>query len=169
LTGEWRDKPIHVYGFPVRRGFAVFFQDAVMGGSHKWNCDMKEFLDIKQPDGSLLDGGQRILDALAEDHYGIAYSNLRYRNAQAKDVALATTDGGPYYQATKENLIQRKYPLTRLITTFINRAPGHSVDPKVKEFLRYILSRNGQEAIVSDGNYLPLSEQSIRDQLKKLN
>jgi phosphate transport system substrate-binding protein len=168
LTGEWQDKPIHVYGFPVRRGFAVFFQDAVLGGSHKWNCDMKEFLDIKQSDGSLLDGGQRILDALAEDRYGIAYSNLRYRNPRVKDVALATTDGGPYYPATKENLIQRKYPLTRFITTFINRAPGQKVDPKVKEFLRYILSRNGQEAIVSDGNYLPLSEQSVRDQLNKL-
>src|SRR6266852_4183733 len=168
LTGEWQDKPIHVYGFPVRRGFAVFFQDAVLGGSHKWNCDMKEFLDLKHPDGSLLDGGQRILDALAEDNYGIAYSNLRYRNAQVKDVALATTDGGPYYAATKENLIQRKYPLTRFITTFINRAPGQPVDPKVKEFLRYILSRDGQEAIVRDGNYLPLSEDSIREQLRKL-
>jgi phosphate transport system substrate-binding protein len=65
-------------------------------------------------------------------------------------------------------LIEREYPLTRFITTFINRAPGVKVDPKVKEFLRYILSRNGQEAIVSEGNYLPLSEQSIRDQLKKL-
>jgi phosphate transport system substrate-binding protein len=89
-------------------------------------------------------------------------------NPQVKPLALAAVDGGPYYEATKENLIQRKYPLTRFITTFINRAPGKPVDPKVKEFLRYILSREGQEAIVRDGNYLPLSEDSIRDQLKKL-
>jgi phosphate transport system substrate-binding protein len=168
LMGEWADKPIHVYGFPAHRGFAVFFQDAVLGGSHKWNCDMKEFADVRQPDGTLLDGGQRILDALAKDPYGIAYSNLRYMNAQVKPLALAPTDGGAYYEATRENLIARKYPLTRFITTFINRAPGKPVDPKVKEFLRYILSREGQQAIVSDGNYLPLSEAAIQAQLKKL-
>ncbi|MDT5158012.1 MAG: phosphate transport system substrate-binding protein [Acidobacteriota bacterium] len=168
LTGEWADKPINVYGFPVHRGFAVFFQDTALGGSHKWNCDMREFADVKQPDGKLLDGGQRILDALAQDRYGIAYSNLRYMNAQVKPLALAASNGAPYYEATKENLIQRKYPLTRFITTFFNRAPGQPVDPKVREFLRYILSREGQQAIVRDGNYLPLSEDAIRAQLKKL-
>jgi phosphate transport system substrate-binding protein len=168
LTGEWKDKPIHVYGFSTSRGFAVFFQSAVLNDSHKWNCELKEFADVRQPDGKLLDGGQRILDALKNDPYGIAYSNLRYMNPQVKPLALAAVDGGTYYEATKENLIQRNYPLTRFITTFINRAPGKPVDPKVKEFLRYILSRDGQEAIVRDGKYLPLSEDSIREQLRKL-
>jgi phosphate transport system substrate-binding protein len=168
LSGEWKDKRIHVYGFPVNRGFAVFFQDAALGGSHKWNCDLKEFFDLRQPDGSLLDGGQQVLDALAQDRYGIAYSNLRYRNAQVKALALATTDDGPSYEATKDNLIRRNYPLTRFITTFVNRAPDRPLDPKVKEFLRYILSREGQQAIVRDGNYLPLSEDGIRAQLRKL-
>jgi phosphate transport system substrate-binding protein len=168
LNGEWIDQPIRVYGFPVRRGFAIFFQDAALGGSHRWNCDLKEFPDIMKPDGSLLDGGQQILDALAQDRYGIAYSNLRYANPQVKPLALAAKDGGPYYAATKETLIERQYPLTRFITTFINRAPGQSVDPKVKEFLRYILSKEGQQEIVRDGNYLPLSEAAARAQLKKL-
>ena len=168
LAGEWKDKPINVYGFPTSRGFAVFFQSAVLNDSHKWNCDLKEFDHVRQPDGKLLDGGQRILDALKNDPYGIAYSNLRYMNPQVKPLALAAGNGGPYYEATKENLMQRNYPLTRFITTFINRAPGKPVDPKVKEFLRYILSRDGQETIVRDGNYLPLSEDSIREQLRKL-
>jgi phosphate transport system substrate-binding protein len=168
LTGEWKDQPIRVYGFPIRRGFAIFFQDAALGGSHRWNCDLKEFADIRRPDGASLDGGRQILDALAEDRYGIAYSNLRYANAQVKPLALAAKDGGPYYAATKETLIQRQYPLTRFITTFINRAPGRPVDPKVKEFLRYILSREGQRDIAREGDYLPLSEAAARAQLKKL-
>ena len=168
FTGEWKDKPIHVYGFPINRGFAVFFQDAALGGSRKWNADLKEFGDVRQPDGTLRDGGLRILEALARDPYGIAYSNLRYMNAQVKPLALAATDGGQYYEATKENLIHRKYPLTRFITTFVNRTPGRALDPKVKEFLRYILSREGQEEVVLDGNYLPLSEAAVRSQLRKL-
>jgi len=168
LTGEWQDKPIHVYGFPINRGFAVFFQDAALGGSRKWNGDLREFGDMRQPDGTLRDGGLRILEALAHDPDGIAYSNLRYANGQVKPLALAATDGGPYYEATKGNLIQRKYPMTRFITTFVNRAPGRPLDPKAKEFLRYILSREGQQEIVRDGNYLPLSEDAVADQRKKL-
>ena len=168
LTGEWQDKPINVYGFPINRGFAIFFQDAALGGSRKWNGDLREFGDVRQPDGTLRDGGLRILEALARDPHGMAYSNVRYMNAQVKPLPLAATDGGPYYEATKETLIQRKYPLTRFITTFVNRAPGRPLDPKVREFLRYILSREGQQEVVRDGNYLPLSEEAVRTQLRKL-
>jgi len=112
--------------------------------------------------------GQQILDALAKDRYGIAVSNLRYMNAYVKPLALAATDGGPYCEASKDNLIQRKYPLTRIIPAFVNRAPGKPVDLKVKEFLRYILSYEGQQDIVREGGYLPLNAASIREQLKKL-
>ena len=168
LKGEWADQSIHVYGWRIDDDFSTFLQNAVLEGSHKWNCDLKEFARITKPDGSVYDSGQQILDALATDRYGIGVSNLRYVNPQVKPLALALRDGGPYYAATKENLIERKYPLTRVIPAFINRAPGKPVDPKVKEFLRYILSREGQEDIVRDGGYLPLSREAILEQLKKL-
>jgi phosphate transport system substrate-binding protein len=139
-----------------------------MGGSLKWNCDMQEFSDVRKPDGSLTDAGQRIVDAVAKDRYGIAYSGLPYKNPLAKPVALAPQDGGLYFEPTKENVIERKYPLTRTISIFINRAPGTSIDPKVKEFLRYILSREGQEAVVRDGGYLPLNGDIVREERRKL-
>ncbi len=85
-----------------------------------------------------------------------------------KPLALAINDGGWYYEATKENLIEGKYPLTRIIPAFVNRTPGKPLDPKVKEFLRYILSFEGQQDLVRGVGYLPLSEGSIREQLKKL-
>jgi phosphate transport system substrate-binding protein len=167
LRGEWASKPIAPYGWRLDDDFATYLQDALLVGSHKWNCDLREFKHINNPDGSIYDHGQQILDALAKDRYGIAVSNLRYMNPQVKPLALAISDGEPYFAATKENLIQRKYPFTRIIPAFINRAPGRPVDPKVKEFLRYILSYEGQE-IVRKGGYLPLNAASIREQLKKL-
>jgi phosphate transport system substrate-binding protein len=169
LTGEWADKPITPYGWRLDDDFATYLQDTLLMGSHKWNCDLREFRHIHNPDGTIYDHGQQILDALAKDRYGIAVSNLRYQNAQVKPLALATTDAGTYYEATKENLIARKYPFTRIIPAFINRAPGKPVAPKVKEFLRYILSYEGQQTLVSEGGYLPLSEASVFAQLKKLN
>ena len=69
---------------------------------------------------------------------------------------------------TAETLIDQKYPLTRLIPAYLDRVPGQPVEPKVKEFLRYILSREGQQDIVDDGRYLPLNPAAVAAQLKKL-
>lgn len=168
LTGDWANKPINVYSWRIDDDFSSFLEEAVLKGSHKWNCDLKEFAHITQPDGTIYDSGQQILDALAKDRHGIAISNLRYMNSEVKPLALAASNNGPYYDATRQNLIAQTYPFTRIIPAFINRVPGLPIDPKVKEFLRYILSREGQQAIVRDSGYLPLSAQAVREQLKKL-
>jgi phosphate transport system substrate-binding protein len=166
LMGEWKDKPINVYGYDTETNTGSFFKRAVLNGSDKWNCDLREFADSKQPNGSQLDAGQRISEALAHDRYGIAYGNLRYVDRQVKPVALSLTDEGPFYEATKENLIQRKYPLTRAVSFYVNRAPGQPLDPKVKEFLRYILSQEGQQEVGQDRDFMKLSD--AREQLRKL-
>src|SRR6266849_7562467 len=97
LTGEWKDKPIDVYGRPLKYHQQLHIERLIFHGGDKWNETLREFADVRQPDGKLLDGGQRILDALKNDRYGIAYSNLRYMNPQVKPLALR--DGGPYYEA----------------------------------------------------------------------
>ena len=106
--------------------------------------------------------------ALEHDRYGIAYANLHYLTPQVKSIALAPTDDAPYYEATKLNLIQRKYPLTRAASIYINREPGKPIDPKVKEFLRYVLSQEGQQSVVQEGEFLPLSEEGVHNQMRKL-
>ena len=168
LTGDWAKVPINVYSWRIADDFSSFLREAVLNGSHRWNCNLKEFAHITRSDGSIYDSGQQILDALAADRYGLAISNLRYMNPQVKPLALASSEEGPYYEATQRSLIEQTYPLTRIIPAFINRPPGQPVDPKVKEFFRYILSREGQQDIVRDGGYLPLSNQAVREQLKKL-
>ena len=168
LKGEWADKRITPYSWSIDDSFSLYLEDALLNGSHKWSCDLKEFRHINRTDGSVYDHGQQILDALAKDLYGIGISNVRYANPQVKALALASREGGPFYEASKENLISRKYPLTRVIPAYINRAPGKPVDPRVREFLRYILSREGQQDIEREGGYLPLSQEAIRAQLKQL-
>ena len=147
LKGEWADKPIHLYGWYESDIFSTFVENAALDGSHQWRCGMKQYAHIHRPDGTIYDSGQQILDDLSNDPYGMALSNVRYLNERdaAKPLALARTSAGPYYAATKETLINRQYPLGRIIPAEIDRVPGQPVDPKVKEFLRYILSREGQE------------------------
>lgn len=168
LTGEWEGRPISIYSWRIDDDFSVFLEREVLGGSHRWNCGIREFAHIPRPDGSIYDSGQQILDALASDRYGLGISSLRYANAQVKPVALAREEGGPYYEASKVNLIARKYPLAQIIPAYLKRPPGQPADPKVREFLRFILSREGQAAIVRDGGYLPLNQEVLREQLKKL-
>jgi len=69
---------------------------------------------------------------------------------------------------TIDNLRSRAYPLYLNVYFYLPRDPGKPVDPKVKEYLRYTLSREGQAALIRDGKYLPLTAAVVREQLRKL-
>lgn len=169
LTGEWRDKPVTLYGLPIARGFADFFEDVVFLKSRKWNPTLREFADEPGSVGGETDGGQKLLKALARDRYGIGYAGLLYSHPNVKPVALAEGPGKPFVVPTRETVMDRSYPLTRVITMFLDRPPGKPVDPKLREFLRYILSREGQEAVVREGQgYLPVLKPFADIELKKL-
>ena len=168
LTGEWADKPITPYGWRTDDSFGFYLEQTLLAGSHRWNSALREFRHINRPDGTIHDHGQQALDGLAGDRYGIAVSNIRYAGPDVKALAVAEREGAPYVAVTAETLIDQEYPLTRLIPAYLDRVPGQPVEPKVKEFLRYILSREGQQDIVDDGRYLPLNPAAVAAQLKKL-
>jgi phosphate transport system substrate-binding protein len=69
---------------------------------------------------------------------------------------------------TLENVQNRTYPLYNEQYFYTTVKPGTKMDPKVREFLRYVLSQEGQAEIIRDGKYLPLTAQVVREQLKKL-
>jgi phosphate transport system substrate-binding protein len=164
LTGAWADKPIHVYGPPgLFPGGVSYFQSRVMGGADTWNGNLQEFADRK-----------RMMAALGADPYGIAYATLAYETAHVKPLALAETRDGPYVALTKANVANLTYPLARPAYIYFapDRPNGDPIDPKadtkVKEFLRYILSRQGQRAVRREGDFLPLTKKVLREQLAKL-
>jgi phosphate transport system substrate-binding protein len=69
---------------------------------------------------------------------------------------------------SKETFQDRSYPLVRSLYFYVNRKPGTAIDPKLREFLRYVLSREGQEAIVKHDSYLPLPPDMAAQQAKRL-
>ncbi|MDB5950424.1 MAG: hypothetical protein JWR65_2279 [Massilia sp.] len=167
--GEWKDQPIRLYGLPIARGFAQFFEDAVFGGRRQWNPGIREFPDQPGSKGGATDGGQAMVDAMAQDRYALGYAGLLYKHPNVKPVALAQRDGAPYVMPTRDSVTDHSYPLTRKITMFLNRVPGQPTDPKLKEFLRYVLSREGQETVLRDGGgYLPIIEPFASKELRKL-
>ena len=115
-----------------------------------------------------------MMEALSKDPLGIAYTGICYQTPQTKPLALAETEAGPYVPPTKASVASRAYPLSRLV--YIYFAPDQPsgepadprVEPKVREFLCYILSRQGQQDVAREGDYLPLTPDLIRAQLKFL-
>jgi phosphate transport system substrate-binding protein len=169
LTGAWRGQPIHLYADDSRTGTGQFFQRVVLRGSSQRNWEsFTEFKGSTNIIGGTDENGRQIADALRTDRLGLAVSTLRYAHPQAKSLALAAADGEPFYAATRETVVARTYPLARPIVAVVNRAPGHPLDAKVRDFLRYVLSADGQQAVEREGGYLPLNPDLAAEQLKKL-
>jgi phosphate transport system substrate-binding protein len=111
-----------------------------------------------------------MLEQLAHDKYGIAYSGIEHAQGISglRAVALQAEDGGPYVLPSHETVQDRSYPLSRSIFFYLNREPGKPLDPIQREFLRYVLSRDGQAVVEQMHLYLPLTKQALEEELKKL-
>ena len=172
MTGDWADKEIQTYGY-IAPGFTIYFQRKLLHWSDKWNPNYKQYVEAKEatPDefGKAV-SSERMLEELSKDKYGIGWAaQLHVKDyPNVKALAIAAREGGPYVPMTAETVANRTYPLVRDAFVYINRAPGRPIDPKVKEFLRFVLSREGQQIIADTDMYNPLTVDELRRQLKKL-
>lgn len=172
LTGEWADKDIQTYGY-IAPGFTIYFERKLFHWSDKWNPNYKEYVEAKEATSDA--GGQavaseRMLEELSRDKYGIGWAAQLHTKdyPNVKQIALSFSDKGPFIPMTPETVANRTYPLVRDAYVYINRVPGRPIDPKVKEFLRFVLSREGQQIIADTDMYYPLTAAALREQLKRL-
>ena len=168
LTGVWANRPINVYMGELDAAPAFYFSQRVMRGSMLWNEHLHHLDDVTRPDGSVYEAQQCIVDLLGKDEGGIALSGAGSRNPDTKLIPISISDGGPYIDATPKTVEERTYPLARSVWIYTNQAPGHPLDPRVREFLRFIFSREGQELVRKEGEYLPLTPELAAAQLKRL-
>jgi phosphate transport system substrate-binding protein len=184
LTGEWADKEIQTYGY-IAPGFATSFERMVLHWSDKWNPNFKEYVEMKEATADAAGKAvvsQRMYEVLEKDKYGIGWGALMHVNGTCvnpdgskcpgyhdlKVLAVSKTADGPAVPLTADNVKNRSYPLLRDAYIYVNKPPGRSMDPKVREFIRFVLSREGQQIIQKAGVYSPLPAATIREQLKKL-
>jgi len=168
LTGEWAIKPIHVYGYNLKYHIPVTFERLVFQGGGKWNEHLTEFTNYKNKDGTTELEAKQVQDAVSKDPYGIGFSTVAYQTPQTKPVAIAARGSKEFHELNLQNLRARRYPLYDEVYFYLDRKPGEKLDPKVREFVRYVLSREGQDAVQKDGKYLPLTAEVVQAQLKKL-
>lgn len=158
LTGEWKTRPIHLYTFDLATNTGVFFLRRLQGASRKENwAAIREFRDIERPDGSIYKAGQQTMDALRADPDGLAVSGLQYAESDVKALPLAAREGLGYVLPTRESLMDRSYPLTRITYVFVSRPPGKPVRDLVRQFLLFVYGGEGQHIVAEQHGFLPLT------------
>jgi len=155
LAGDWASRPISLYGRNSASGTYGFFKEHALG-----NGDYKD--TVKEQPGSA-----SVVQGVTADRFGMGYSGIGYKTSGVKNLALAEKAGGTYSNGGYEEVVSGKYPLARFLYLYVNRAPGKPLDPVVREFLKLVFSREGQEIVVKDG-YYPLPAKIVQEELAKL-
>ena len=154
LAGEWAERPIAIYMPPRVAPNAMSMQAMVLKGG-AWAASVRE--------GKI----DETAAAAARDAGSIAFGGFEEGGPGLKALAVAASDGGTYFEGNSENASSGRYPLTRFLYIRLDRQRGKPVAPAVKEFLRFTLSREGQEPILYSG-YFPLSAAEAKEELAKL-
>lgn len=141
LTGEWASKPLSLYGRNSASGTYGFFKEIAMkNGDYKGS--------VKEQPGSA-----SVVQGVENELGGVGYSGIGYKTSGVK--ALAISDKAGPIEASQEMAESFKYPIARYLYIYINANPASGPDPLVKEFIRFVLSKNGQDDTIKDG-YFPL-------------
>lgn len=154
LTGEWADKAISLYGRNSASGTYGFFkEEALKKGDYK--ASVKE-----QP------GSSAVVQGVSADLAGIGYSGIGYITSGVRAVPLGET-ADKVFEATYENCLSGDFPLARFLYVYVNKKPGKPLDKLTEEFVKFVLSKEGQEVVVKDG-YFPMPKSLIDDILESL-
>lgn len=152
--GAWARQPISLYGRNSASGtYGYFKEHALCKGDYK--DTVKE-----QP------GSASVVQGVTEDRFAIGYSGIGYKTSGVRTVPVAAK-GGQCIDDSPENVISGKYPLARFLYVYVNKAPNKPFDPLVREFLKFVLSQEGQQTVVKDG-FIPLTSKIVQEELAKL-
>ena len=143
LTGDWARKDIQLFGRNSVSGtYGYFKKKALCKGDFKSTVN-------EQP------GSASVVQSVTQSLNGIGYSGIGYKTTGIRALPLAKGGSTDYIAATPENAITGKYPLARFLYVYVNKHPNKPLSPLDAEFIKLVLSKQGQEVVVKDG-YVPL-------------
>jgi phosphate transport system substrate-binding protein len=151
LSGDWASKAISLYGRNSASGTYGFFKEhAMKKGDFK--ASVKEQV-----------GSSGVVQGVANDLGAIGYSGIGYVTAGIKALPLGT-EAGTLVEPTYANCLSGDYPLARYLYVYVNKKPGQALNPAVKEFIKLVLSKTGQDIVAKDG-YFPLPADIVTESL----
>jgi phosphate transport system substrate-binding protein len=173
LTGEWSDKPIQLHGSDVTlSNWADLIEREACHGGKKWNPAL---IEGPRADIGLKAHGkwrdQEIIDGVERNPYAIGFVFQRVVNAAQSDVKvlpLGRSAVGPYVAPSAQTFFDGSYPMHNGAYLYLNREPGKPLSPLQREFVRFVLSREGQQIVADSRIFIPLDAQQAKAELAKL-
>lgn len=141
LNGDWADAPITLFGRNSASGTHDAFVDSVLRHG-EFRDELKE-----QP------GSAEVVKMVAADKHAIGYSGIGYLTDGVRTVPLAVSSGDKCYDTSPESTYSGNYPLGRYLSLYLNKVPTKPLDPALLEFVKYIVSRDGQQETIKSGFY----------------
>ena len=155
LSGNWKKRDIQIYGRNSVSGtYGYFKKKALCKGDYKNNVN-------EQP------GSASVVQSVSTSVNGIGYSGIGYKTSGVRAVPLTKKAGGEFVEATPDNAVSGTYPLSRFLYVYVNKHPNKELAPLEKEFVKLILSRQGQEVVIKDG-YIPLPAKVVEKYLGEI-
>jgi phosphate transport system substrate-binding protein len=145
LKGDWQNADVVLYGRNSASGTYGYFKEKAL-----FKGDFKK--SVKEQPGSAA-----VVQSISVDRNAIGYSGIGYKTAGVRAVPLSKKTGDTAYNATAENCYNGKFPLSRYLYIYFNRAPGKATTPVVREFFKFIHSTEGQEVVLKDG-FVPMNK-----------
>ena len=93
----------------------------------------------------MLESSMAELETVAKTPYSIAYFGVGYVDQSVKVISVNGV------MPTKQNILSAKYPLSRPLFIFIDITKGWPEEGPVAEFLRFVMSKKGQELVEKAG------------------
>jgi len=151
---RWSSRPISMYGRNSASGTYGYFKKVAL-------CKGDFRNRVKEQPGSA-----SVVQGVSEDLSGIGYSGIGYKTSGVKTLEIAGKSG-EYAGTDPATVLSGKYPLSRFLYLYVNKAPNEPIDPMIGQFIRFVLSQQGQTTVVKDG-YLPLPGNVVQQQLAQL-
>lgn len=155
MDGSWKTRDIQVFGRNSVSGtYGYFKKKALCKGDYKNSVN-------EQP------GSASVVQAVTSSLNGIGYSGIGYKTSGVRAVPLTKKVGGKFIEATPDNAVSGKYPLSRFLYVYVNKHPNKELPPLEKEFIKMILSQQGQKIVLKDG-YIPLPGKVVKKYLSSM-
>jgi len=155
LTGNWTSRDIQVFGRNSVSGtYGYFKKKALCKGDFKNSVN-------EQP------GSASVVQAVTTSMNGIGYSGIGYKTSGVRAVPLTKKAGNKYIEATADNAVSGKYPLSRFLYVYVNKHPNKPLAPLEREFIKLVLSQQGQDIVIKDG-YIPLPAKVVEKYLSNI-
>jgi phosphate transport system substrate-binding protein len=168
LTGEWANRPIHAYGYGPEDALGVYFRHDVLRSDFKPSLESHLLSDREPTAGhETLTAAERIARAVALDPDAIGYTKAATLRPMLKAINIEGT-APPAISANMDTLSVHRYPLTRTLSLFVNRAHDRPLASALDGFLRYVLSPEAQAEVQSTEGFLPLTPALAQHELQRL-